>query len=297
MTKYCECGCGKEVTEPRKFYSLEHYHKWQKTHSNNGCFKKNSTPWNKNTKYTKSFVLEHGIGLHPNSRNGFEKHGNRNSKKQSETKKRLFKEGKIKIWNKDIPCSNETIEKIKRALKEWHLHNKHPIKVPKKIYICKQCGKFFKNYESQIKGKLHFCKKECYNKFSKGVCFNTGKTHFKKGHDSWIKYLMPWEQPGWLGGLSFGEYGLEFNNKLKEQVRKRDNHRCQECGKHQDELRTVKGKKYRLHIHHIDYDKKNCSLINLLALCNNCHIRTNHNRKDWTEYFQQKIKEKNKNEK
>ena len=40
----------------------------------------------------------------------------------------------------------------------------------------------------------------------------------------------------WQGGKSFEPYGIEFSKKLKEEVRKRDNYRCQQCFRHQDEL-------------------------------------------------------------
>lgn len=99
--------------------------------------------------------------------------------------------------------------------------------------------------------------------------------------------------PNWQGGKSLEPYGIEFNNQLKEQIRKRDKYRCQQCFRHQDELfRIVKGKKlknYKLYIHHIDYDKTNNSEDNLIPLCNNCHLQTNFNRGDWIRYFQDKL--------
>jgi len=36
--------------------------------------------------------------------------------------------------------------------------------------------------------------------------------------------------PQWLGGVSFEPYGLEFNDKLRERIRERDNYQCQGCG-------------------------------------------------------------------
>jgi len=80
--------------------------------------------------------------------------------------------------------------------------------------------------------------------------------------------------------------------RLKKQVRKRDNYRCQECFRHQNELtiNTKAGMRpYRLHIHHIDYDKKNNDEGNLISLCKGCHMQTNFDRKDWTNYFQNKL--------
>jgi len=90
----------------------------------------------------------------------------------------------------------------------------------------------------------------------------------------------------WQGGKSFEPYGLEFNNQLREQIRKRDNYRCQQCFRHQDELYSKSGRKYKLIVHHIDYNKKNNSPKNLISLCRNCHCQTNFSRNDWTKYFQ-----------
>ena len=84
----------------------------------------------------------------------------------------------------------------------------------------------------------------------------------------------------WLGGISFEPYGLEFNNHLKEEIRKREGYKCQECRYNQKQLG------YELSIHHIDFNKKNNNSNNLIALCKSCHSKTNLNRFYWTNYFQ-----------
>ena len=83
----------------------------------------------------------------------------------------------------------------------------------------------------------------------------------------------------WRGGISFEPYGLEFNNDLKEVIRNRDRRKCKICEK------TELDNKQKLTIHHIDYDKKNCNPNNLISLCRKCHLKTNHNREYWIEYF------------
>jgi len=95
--------------------------------------------------------------------------------------------------------------------------------------------------------------------------------------------------PQWRGGISFEPYSIEFNETLKEKIRKRDNYRCQQCFRHQDELYTKSGRKYKLSIHHIDYNKKNNDPSNLISLCRNCHSQTNFKRSDWIKYFQTKL--------
>ena len=97
------------------------------------------------------------------------------------------------------------------------------------------------------------------------------------------------ENHNWLGGKSFEPYSVEFNSILKERIRKRDGYRCQECFRHQDELYTETGRRYKLLIHHIDYDKKNNQESNLISLCRSCHGQTNFKREDWQNYYSNKI--------
>jgi hypothetical protein len=88
--------------------------------------------------------------------------------------------------------------------------------------------------------------------------------------------------PNWQEGISFEPYSSEFNNSLKKYIRERDNHTCQLCNKKQINL---KGYHKKLSIHHIDYDKQNCSENNLIVLCHRCHLKTNFNRDYWYAYF------------
>ena len=142
-----------------------------------------------------------------------------------------------------------------------------------------------------------------YSKNFKSFLKNTGISQFKKGHSSWTKGIpltikhkkrlsenhanfKGKNSSNWLGGKSFEPYGIEFNNRLREQIRQRDHYRCQQCFRCQDELYDKNGKKYSLHIHHIDYNKENNNINNLISLCRNCHSQTNFKREDWTKYFQ-----------
>ena len=85
--------------------------------------------------------------------------------------------------------------------------------------------------------------------------------------------------PGWRGGISFGDHGYRFNNKIKTQVKERDKYQCQNRGESIGYL----------HVHHIDYDKKNNDMRNLICLCNSCHSISNSNRQFWLKFFQNKI--------
>ena len=76
------------------------------------------------------------------------------------------------------------------------------------------------------------------------------------------------------------EYGAKFDSSLKEQVRFRDGYKCKLCGCSQLE----NGR--QLDCHHVDYNKQNNTLNNLVSLCHSCHTSTNVNREYWKEYFQ-----------
>lgn len=91
------------------------------------------------------------------------------------------------------------------------------------------------------------------------------------------------KNPNWQGGISKLPYSFDFDRQLKELIRKRDNRTCQLCGKR-------KRANYDLTVHHIDYDKQNSNPKNLITLCRSCNNKVNSGRKQWTRFFQSKLK-------
>ena len=84
----------------------------------------------------------------------------------------------------------------------------------------------------------------------------------------------------YVGGyITNKKYPAEFDDELKEQVRARDGYCCQICGKPQVEEQRDQGRS--LSIHHIDYDKSNSAIDNLISLCTSCHSETNGDRGNW----------------
>ncbi len=90
----------------------------------------------------------------------------------------------------------------------------------------------------------------------------------------------------WNGGTTCLPYCEKFNEKLREQIRERDNRICQKCNK--TELENGR----KLSVHHIHYDKENC-YPDLITLCGSCNTKVNINRTYWEEYFMEKLKERN----
>ena len=101
------------------------------------------------------------------------------------------------------------------------------------------------------------------------------------------QYKDPRNHPNYINGESNFPYPIEFTESLKESIRDRDNHECQNCNMTEEEHLTVYGQV--LHVHHIDYNKENCNENNLISLCGGCNTRANYNRSYWTNFYKEKV--------
>jgi len=97
-----------------------------------------------------------------------------------------------------------------------------------------------------------------------------------------IKYSGP-NHPQWKGGISYEPYCPIWSDKgYKQDIRNRDGNKCLNP--------TCKKRDHRLHIHHIDYNKKSCNPSNVITLCGSCNTAANKER-DWhTTWYQAIIK-------
>lgn len=134
------------------------------------------------------------------------------------------------------------------------------------------------------KKTINKIKKGIKKKFPNGRPINSGNftSERMKGN----------KNPMWKGGISLELYGKDWNQRLKNIIKERDNHTCQICKIKIKTPRRIKSKpsKNWLVVHHIDYNKKNCRPENLITLCDKCHKKTNYNRNKWKIFFKRYLK-------
>lgn len=179
-----------------------------------------------------------------------------------------IKETKIK--NGSYKLSEETKKKIGLAFEGRKLSEDHKRHIRESLKNLTE--------EKRLKHRLVMGSEEMRKKMSEA---RKGKSPWNKGIKTgqkvWNKGLKGFlggeKHYNWKGGISFNPYSENWTRSLKQQIRERDNHACQIClGKGKD-------------VHHIDYNKKNCSEDNLITLCRKCHMKTNFGRQKWLQYF------------
>lgn len=90
----------------------------------------------------------------------------------------------------------------------------------------------------------------------------------------------------WRGGKSFVPYAHHFNKELKLKIKTRDGFVCMNCGIDEGSYRGKEALGRGLTIHHINYNKLDCSENNLITLCKRCNSKANSNRDIWMEKYQ-----------
>lgn len=182
---------------------------------------------------------------------------------------------------KCIVCDKVFEKKINRSLKSWK--------------TAKFCSK-----ECQIKGRIYLNPRGGFksgmtpwNKGMVGVCFNTGRTHFKKGQrfspktefkvgqkSYWKGKTNPHftgpNNPKWKGGVTPENLKVRWSVKMKNfrnEIFKRDNYTCKFCGR----CRKA-GDRVILNVHHLKsfaiYKELRFDKNNVITLCRECHQKT-----------------------
>lgn len=148
-----------------------------------------------------------------------------------------------------------------------------PVKINEKILTVREAGKIYKLKESTI-----------HDRYAKGWRKSDLVQPLLENNIERIPHMKEFYDNG---GIKVQLNYIGFTESKKRKVRLRDNNTCQECGLHS----SMSIEKYGcdLHVHHIDYNKKNPNKDNLISLCVSCHMKTNHNREEWEDYFNNKF--------
>ena len=202
---------------------------------------------------------------------------------------------------------NKRIKKLltkKFLIKEYTKNNKCASKIAKKVNCnYKTILRRLRSYNIPLKSLSEIMKhRQAWNKGLTNIYSNKTLKLMSKTH----KGVIPWNKgiprskltkekisktriklkiakgrnnPNFNNWSSFEPYSIEWTNALKEKIRYRDKHICQICGCSQSKNCR------KLDVHHIDYDKENINLCNLISLCHKCHTKTNFNRGIYQEYF------------
>ena len=162
---------------------------------------------------------------------------------------------------------------------------------------CEECKKVFEKDCSSFNWvNRKYCSQLCASKAKsrkmKGHCFNTGRTHIRKGQhlslETEFGKIVPWNKgkknphfagpnnPRWKGGITPEHLKIRWSKKSKDfrnEVFKRDGYTCKFCGR----KRKV-GDRVFLNIHHIKsfavHKELRFDMNNVITLCVECHRKT-----------------------
>jgi hypothetical protein len=294
----CECGCGKNCNK-----------KFAKGHWNKGLTKKTDERVAKNSlNISKSLKEGFDTGRIIKWQLGLTKETDSRIAKTSNTLKEGYRTGRVissftgKSWCRGL--TKETDDRVAIRASKLIGHPKWNNNPAWNKNLTKETDQRVKSTSDKLKGRPSYRKGKTYDKLygvEKGreIATRIGKTNsvVLKGHIGWNRGLTKETDAriariaeghtglkgelssGWKGGLSFIKYPQSFNSNLKNNICKRDNYTCQLCGVPEYKLTR------KIDIHHIDYNKKNCSEVNLISLCRKCNSKVNGNREYWQKYF------------
>ena len=167
--------------------------------------------------------------------------------------------GLQEAWNKGIPCSQETIGKIRISKLGKRSKLKGTNRTPESIAKMRRTCSERPWIRYGPKGKLWTLARrkaqESFKPKPKAPIIINGKP-----------YHPMWED-------------------IRKKVYRRDKWLCQECGVHCYSKNNAR----KIQCHHIDYDIDNNVLSNLITLCASCHMKTNFKRNDWIAHYKKKI--------
>ena len=116
-----------------------------------------------------------------------------------------------------------------------------------------------------------------FNKFRKGKTF-TQIYGIEKAMDLlklYSKRIIGEKNFNFIDGRSYLPYPIAFNRTLKNEIKKLDQFVCVKCGISDEQCRKADSLGRGLTIHHVDFNKNNCSIDNLVATCRRCNSWAN----------------------
>lgn len=149
----------------------------------------------------------------------------------------------------------------------WHrrkkAHNKGVLVSERIKKTCAYCNsKFEITKNKDTIRRVSYCSQKCYHKYT---------YHDRAKGKNWKLSMKQRERksaennPSWKGGISKMPYGPEWNKILKEKIKIRDNFSCIYCGKKEEE--------WPFHVHHVNGNKFDNEMINLVTVCPSCHAK------------------------
>jgi hypothetical protein len=164
--------------------------------------------------------------------------GEGNHRYQKDNTNRNCREcGKVKSVDKKVKfCSKE-------CRNEYWKKNGHPKSKERMMFNCGYCGKTVARLGNR-RYKNVYCSRDCADRGHSVLMTGKGNSNF-------------------INGEAYFPYPAGWNRNYKESIRNLYDKRCQLCG-------VTEGEK-RLHVHHIDWNKTNLDLYNLIPLCHLCH--------------------------